>query len=44
MNDIHIDKEWVALIRKAKQLGLSIEQIRHFLRSNANRDAAVGSK
>ncbi|WHY00326.1 anti-repressor SinI family protein [Neobacillus sp. DY30] len=31
---ITLDKEWVALIKKALELGISVEEIRDFLRNN----------
>lgn len=33
---IEIDIEWVTLIRQAKDLGLSIEEVREFIQGGAN--------
>lgn len=31
-----IDNEWLALILEAKELGLSVDEVREFLSDNAN--------
>ncbi|MCM3766722.1 anti-repressor SinI family protein [Neobacillus niacini] len=39
-----LDQEWIKLIIEAKQLGLTIEEIKEFLTQNSNRDSQVLTK
>jgi Anti-repressor SinI len=32
--DRELDREWVELIKKAYEMGLSVQQVREFLKSN----------
>jgi DNA-binding transcriptional MerR regulator len=36
-----IDKEWLALILEAKELGLSVDEVRDFLSGNKGADLPV---
>ncbi|WP_082693096.1 anti-repressor SinI family protein [Bacillus sp. FJAT-29814] len=39
-----LDQEWIELIMEAKQLGLTVEEIKEFLEQNSNRESQVLTK
>lgn len=39
-----LDQEWIELIMEAKQLGLTVEEIKEFLAQNSNSESQVLAK
>ncbi|WP_249871332.1 anti-repressor SinI family protein [Oceanobacillus saliphilus] len=37
IDNVAVDEEWVSLIKDAKKLGLTLEEVRHFLNSTVQK-------